>query len=101
MDAKYDIQDGTYTVSVERRDDVDYELSIDFGNWAPTLERKNSENGKYDVYEIPVDIDTDWKDMEHVTISIDNTDGTSSLYEDWTPAMLMHMYAGDIKAGSR
>lgn len=101
LDAKYDIQDGTYTVSVERRDDVDYELSIDFGNWAPTLERKNSENGKYDVYEIPVDIDTDWKDMEHVTISIDNTDGTSSLYEDWTPAMLMHMYAGDIKVGSR
>ena len=39
--------------------------------------------------------------MEHVTISIDNTDGTSSLYEDWTPAMWMHMYAGDIKAGSR
>ena len=40
LDAKYDIQDGTYTVSVERRDDVDYELSIDFGNWTPILERK-------------------------------------------------------------
>lgn len=34
--------------------------------------------------------------MEHVTISIDNTDGTSSLYEDWVPAMLMYMYAGEM-----
>lgn len=94
--AIYDYENGIYKVTVERRYDADYELSVKLGDWELDVEKVTSEKGKYDVYEIPVDIDIDWYDMEHISVAIVNSDGTSSFYSDWNSTVLMYMYAGEM-----